>query len=298
MLFGLAFAFAAGQPDRAAACSYQPLHWSLASEPERVLVFEGWIVSAEKALEQPEPQFEYFDVTVSVTRVHFGKASSDDLRLKVAVRGEAPPVPQPCIPNAFPRDQAFVGKYLLTTLWGGSDMVGPLFTFLGEQPSGPDYEGLTRLIRVASMTDPGLPRLRAFADSPTCPTRVTLIGERFSPGTRYPLQYPNSWDAEGNLTTVLAGADGRFVHRFEISEGNCGAFAEAREPADNGGGGLPLAMARLPGTVGGPPLPPDAGNSGPGKSGPGLVDGLALALLLTGLAGLTAAGWPGPVRRC
>lgn len=248
-------------PKPAFACSGPSTIQQMAMAPK---VFAGRITAVEEDPSLSDRVYRVFRLQIDVSEGIRGTTAGEQLQVIAKVPG---PVPVMC--PQFDRDEAFLGKWVVTGLYVGDGP--PEFSrwgtaYLGLDPGGAEYAEALRAARVAVGGGSGLPAITLAPATLRCGSTVSVTGAGFEPGQPVLLNYPAEPDASGAFTrpTVTADASGRFVFSFHLASGWCPLdwWVEAYEWRSDGQiGGWPLALVPIKATESAAPLPPDAGNS-------------------------------------
>ncbi|MCC6386025.1 MAG: hypothetical protein IT302_01440 [Dehalococcoidia bacterium] len=154
-----------------------------------------------------------YRVTVDVSRAYRGVTVGE--RLTATMDVLPPGYPQPCPSPELKADS--LGKWFIGAFEPGAGNAA--ITWLGLDPSGPEWERATAVAEVMTGSNPARPSLRTEPAEPVCGERVRLIGERFAPGTyavRGGLWYPRR--VEG---VVHVGGDGTFAVETRVAVSAC-----------------------------------------------------------------------------
>lgn len=272
LVAGAALALRTAEP--AGACSGPPGHWSMAWSD---VIATGRIVAVDEIAELPESSYRTFELTVEVDEGFRGATNGD--RISVVQRVGKPGQPQMCV--SFGDRDTYLGKFVVAGMRGYGPGGGMIAFFMGDDPSGPDYDEAVRVARMAAGVGDG-PSLSV--SSARCGGLATVAGRGFAPGAQFLLNHPREPGPDGEYppsTVVRADGAGSFRTQFRVPSGWCPveSFVDVYNWRDDQQiGGWPVAMAPLSASENAAPLPPDVGNSeerGRNSSSPLVVAGCA-----------------------
>jgi hypothetical protein len=243
------------------ACSGPPA-WQQMAYAEAI--FEGRVVSVRHLPERDDVTYRVFELVLQVEVPHLNSEVGQEFAAEARL-------PKPVVPVMCPQfetTEEFTGRYLVTSLHDRTD--GPLILdrwstpFIGDEPSGPDYDRAQAMARLAARTDPTGPTLDVEPATPRCGDLVVIGGSRFPPDTDVKLTYPGIPGGVATPFVVHTDASGMFGAKVKIWESACGdqlGFVEAwaSTSAPYGDATIPLAIFPLSVGAAREPGPPDAG---------------------------------------